>query len=175
MWICICICDCICVIIVTKQQVDLSRWQEGRSWTCAWRRLLLLHFHLSNFFIIIIITINIIIIIIIIIIISIIIIIMAPFNSKNMWLLLLLLLRHKKVPCAIVLTHVLMLTCVIVCYFQRSWEKLPKWPTQFGEIFSPFFCLVEEILNPKRKWKQNSQKILAPFIPVKMAHWEKGC
>ena len=36
-----------------------------------------------------------------------------------------------------------------MCYFQRSWEKLPKWPTQFGEIFSPFFCLVEEILNPK--------------------------
>ena len=65
-------------------------------------------------------------------------------------------------------------TCY-TCYFQRSWEKLPKWPTQFGEIFSPFFCLLEEILNPKGKWKKNSQKILAPFIPVKMAHWEKGC
>ena len=61
------------------------------------------------------------------------------------------------------------------CYFQGSWEKLPKWPTQFGEIFSPFCCLLEEILNPKGKWKKNSQKILAPFIPVKMAHWEKGC
>ena len=61
------------------------------------------------------------------------------------------------------------------CYFQRSWEKLSKWPTQFEEIFSPFFCLLEEILNPKGKWTKNSQKILAPFIPVKMAHWEKGC
>ena len=43
------------------------------------------------------------------------------------------------------------------------------------KFFPHFFCLLEEILNPKGKWKKNSQKILAPFIPVKMAHWEKGC
>ena len=45
-----------------------------------------------------------------------------------------------------------------MCYFQGSWEKLPKWPTQFGEIFSPFFCLLEEILNPKGKWKKIPRK-----------------
>ena len=31
------------------------------------------------------------------------------------------------------------LTKLLACYFQRSWEKLPKWPTQIGKIFSPFF------------------------------------
>ena len=42
-----------------------------------------------------------------------------------------------------------------LCHFQRRREKLPKWPTQIGEIFSPIFCLVEEILNPKQSGKKN--------------------
>ena len=54
-------------------------------------------------------------------------------------------------------------------------EKLPKTRSQFIKIFWPLICPDEEMLNPKRKWKKNSQKILAPFILVKMAHWEKGC
>ena len=53
--------------------------------------------------------------------------------------------------------------------------QLQKPPTQIGEIFSPIFCLVEEILNPKQSGKKISLKNLAPFIMVKITFWDEGC
>ena len=64
---------------------------------------------------------------------------------------------------------------VVFVLLSTKQGKVTKVTDSDRRNISPFFCPVEEILNSNRKWKKNSQKILAPFIPVKVAHWEKGC
>ena len=51
------------------------------------------------------------------------------------------------------------------CYFQRSWEKLPKWPTQFGEIFSPFFLSNWGDSKSKGKVKKKFPENFGAFYP----------
>ena len=52
-----------------------------------------------------------------------------------------------------------------LCYFQRSWEKLPKWPTQFGEICSPFFLSTRGDSKSKAKVKIKFPENFGAFYP----------
>ena len=71
-------------------------------------------------------------------------------------------------------TSLLLLSCHTGVLLSTKLRKVTKVTDSVRRNIFPFF-LSSWDSKSKAKVKKNSQKILAPFIPVKMAYWEKGC